>query len=254
MSSFTVLSKFTIFEGSDVMSGIAHCSYIYNCCYFCMTWTANYEMPLIAKEKNVRFFRAIPARTMLGVNSLLAMTFQFGNIIRNLPRVSYVKAIDVWMLRFVSWNGNFSIKFSDCTVYTARYFLCLSLGNCLLQFTFISKVQVFIFSGMLFIFLSLLELAVVGFMSRNEGLPPKAKKKRKREESDDEFSWKGIQTSPHLELRQVCASSPVCFDLLRTKILIVTLQFWVDKRINSVRNSTDVSTLFPLNSIPYSMF
>ncbi|VDL83596.1 unnamed protein product [Nippostrongylus brasiliensis] len=99
--------------------------------------------------------RAIPARTMLGVNSLLAMTFQFGNIIRNLPR------------RF---NKKFETLFS---------------------------------SGMLFIFLSLLELAVVGFMSRNEGLPPKVKKKRKREESDDEFSWKGIQTSPHLELRQV---------------------------------------------------
>ncbi|CAI4227846.1 unnamed protein product [Auanema sp. JU1783] len=113
--------------------------------------------------------RAIPARTMLGVNSLLAMTFQFGNIIRNLPRVSYVKAIDVWML-----------------------------------------------SGMLFIFLSLLELAVVGFMSRNDGLPPKAKKKRNRDDDDEEeFSWKGIQTSPHMELRQ----------------------FWVDKRIHSLRNS-----------------
>ncbi|VDK58193.1 unnamed protein product [Anisakis simplex] len=65
--------------------------------------------------------KAIPARTMIGVNALLAMTFQFGNIIRNLPRVSYIKAIDVWVL-----------------------------------------------SGMTFVFASLIELAMIGFMGRNE--------------------------------------------------------------------------------------
>uniref|UniRef100_A0A7E4V951 Ligand-gated ion channel 50 n=1 Tax=Panagrellus redivivus TaxID=6233 RepID=A0A7E4V951_PANRE len=47
--------------------------------------------------------RMIPARTMLCVNSLLAATFQFGNIMRNLPRVSYVKALDVWMLSILTF-------------------------------------------------------------------------------------------------------------------------------------------------------
>uniref|UniRef100_A0A914S4D4 Neurotransmitter-gated ion-channel ligand-binding domain-containing protein n=1 Tax=Parascaris equorum TaxID=6256 RepID=A0A914S4D4_PAREQ len=37
--------------------------------------------------------KAVQARTMLGVNALLAIIMQFGSTLRKLPRVSYVKAI-----------------------------------------------------------------------------------------------------------------------------------------------------------------
>uniref|UniRef100_A0A0N4VM36 Neur_chan_LBD domain-containing protein n=1 Tax=Enterobius vermicularis TaxID=51028 RepID=A0A0N4VM36_ENTVE len=63
---------------------------------------------------------SIPSRTTVGVNSLLALTYQFGSVVSNLPKTSDVKAIDVWIL-----------------------------------------------SSMAFIFASLIELAIVGYMTRN---------------------------------------------------------------------------------------
>lgn len=58
-------------------------------------------------------------------------------------------------------------------------------------------------SGMMFIFMSLLELSVIGFMTRNDGLPRRTKKKSYEVE---EFQWKEMP-SPRIGLRQVTAKA-----------------------------------------------
>ncbi|RCN36515.1 Neurotransmitter-gated ion-channel transmembrane region [Ancylostoma caninum] len=124
--------------------------------------------------------KAIPARTMLGVNSLLAMTFQFGNIIRNLPRVSYVKVSIPAFCTQISLIARAKRQAAalqelrqrprdgiDAPGVTKLH----QITSILIPDAF-QAIDVWMLSCMTFVFCSLLELAWVGYLSREEEYSP----------------------------------------------------------------------------------
>lgn len=102
--------------------------------------------------------KALPARITLGVSSLMALTFQFGNIVRNLPRVSYVKVR----------------KRKKIPIFLS--FFCFS-------FLLYKALDVWMFGCVGFIFLSLVELAIVGFVEKLEKMNKSKCLKRSRSNS-----------------------------------------------------------------------
>uniref|UniRef100_A0A914XXN5 Uncharacterized protein n=1 Tax=Panagrolaimus superbus TaxID=310955 RepID=A0A914XXN5_9BILA len=75
--------------------------------YSSKTVLPDYILSEIRWDKNTFIYaadtRALPARMTLGVSAMMALTFQYGAILRTLPRVSYVKAVDVWVFASVSY-------------------------------------------------------------------------------------------------------------------------------------------------------
>ncbi|VDN08562.1 unnamed protein product [Thelazia callipaeda] len=119
--------------------------------------------------------KALPARTTVGVSSLLALTFQFGNILKNLPRVSYIKAMDVWMAFWKqSKNEQF---FNDLKVETKnRSIMSTRISGCIT-----------------FVFGTMVELAFVCYITRCFGGNLKKKITTRRFEP-----WRRLQSQSAL--------------------------------------------------------
>ncbi|KAJ8297636.1 hypothetical protein KUTeg_024167 [Tegillarca granosa] len=68
---------------------------------------------------------AVPARTSLGILTVLTMTTQTSGIHASLPRVSYVKAIDLWMAICMVFVFGALLEFAYVNVLSRRYRLYL---------------------------------------------------------------------------------------------------------------------------------
>uniref|UniRef100_A0AC35F3F3 Neurotransmitter-gated ion-channel transmembrane domain-containing protein n=1 Tax=Panagrolaimus sp. PS1159 TaxID=55785 RepID=A0AC35F3F3_9BILA len=108
----------------------------------------------------------IPSRTTVGVNSLLALTFQFGSVVSGLPKTSDVKAIDISF-----YLGPSNIPSRTTVGVNSLLALTFQFGSVvsgLPKTSDVKAIDVWILFSMAFIFASLIELAIVGYLTRYE--------------------------------------------------------------------------------------
>lgn len=72
---------------------------------------------------------AVPARISLGVLTVLTMTTQSTGIASSLPRVSYVKAIDVWMSTCLVFVFTALVEFAVVNVMSRKERRSIAINN-----------------------------------------------------------------------------------------------------------------------------
>ncbi|CAK5086763.1 unnamed protein product [Meloidogyne enterolobii] len=166
----------------------------------------------------------------------MALTFQFGNVVKNLPRVSYVKALDIWM------------------------FGCMG-------FIFLSLVEVFHNSVFL---LTFFKLAVVGFFDKLES---RRRRTRRTKDymlvhSDSEQQWLSrmpSRTMPQEVLGGDCrTTSSIGMRLSNGSITSPRMQCSKPKKVTKIEDEgriisgefiDDVSAkLFPAMFLAFNLF